>query len=186
MPGLVSPAVRCGGLVRRFGERVALAGVDLEVAAGRGGAADRPNGAGKTTLLRVLATVLRPTAGEVAVAGHALPREATRARPRSATSATSRWSTRADRPREPRAVRRAVRRRRRTRSARRSSWWGSAAAATTRPPSSRAACASGWRSRGRRCTNPACCCWTSRPPASTTTAAACCVDVLERHRGAPR
>jgi heme exporter protein A len=39
------------------------------------------NGAGKTTLLRVLATVLRPHAGTVSVAGHELPRRARAARP---------------------------------------------------------------------------------------------------------
>jgi heme ABC exporter ATP-binding subunit CcmA len=74
-------AVRCHRLERRFGERPALAGVDLEVAAGETVLLTGPNGAGKTTLLRVLATVLRPSAGEVAVAGRALPAEARAARP---------------------------------------------------------------------------------------------------------
>ncbi len=75
------PLIRCAALVRRFGERRALAGLDLEVAAGETVVVTGPNGAGKTTLLRVLATVLRPTSGEVTVGGHMLPREATRARP---------------------------------------------------------------------------------------------------------
>jgi heme exporter protein A len=66
----------CEGLARRFGERDALAGVDLTVEAGETVLVTGPNGAGKTTLLRVLATVLRPTAGRVAVAGHELPARA--------------------------------------------------------------------------------------------------------------
>jgi heme exporter protein A len=74
-------AVACEGLVRRFGERAALDGVDLHLAAGEFVLVTGPNGAGKTTLLRVLATVIRPSAGTVAVAGHALPRAAPSARP---------------------------------------------------------------------------------------------------------
>jgi heme exporter protein A len=74
-------AVECDGLVRRFGERAALAGVDLHVAAGEFLLVTGPNGAGKTTLLRVLATVIRPSEGRVAIAGHELPRAAHAARP---------------------------------------------------------------------------------------------------------
>ena len=74
-------AVVCDGLVRRFGERAALDGVDLHLSGGEFVLVTGPNGAGKTTLLRVLATVLRPSAGAVAVAGHALPRAAPKARP---------------------------------------------------------------------------------------------------------
>src|SRR5436853_3646291 len=75
-------AVRCCGLVRRFGERAALAGVDLHVDDGEFMLVTGPNGAGKTTLLRVLATVLRPSEGTVSVGGYELPRAADRARPR--------------------------------------------------------------------------------------------------------
>lgn len=57
------------GLTRRFGARLALDGVDLDLAAGEAVAIFGPNGAGKTTLLRVLARSLTPTAGSVAVAG---------------------------------------------------------------------------------------------------------------------
>jgi heme ABC exporter ATP-binding subunit CcmA len=75
------PAVVCTGLVRCFGERAALAGVDLRLGRGDFVLVTGPNGAGKTTLLRILATVLRPTAGLVAVSGHELPRAAPAARP---------------------------------------------------------------------------------------------------------
>jgi heme ABC exporter ATP-binding subunit CcmA len=74
-------AVACDGLVRRFGDRAALDGVDLHLAGGEFVLVTGPNGAGKTTLLRVLATVIRPSAGAVAVAGHELPRAAAKARP---------------------------------------------------------------------------------------------------------
>jgi ABC-type multidrug transport system ATPase subunit len=56
--------IRCSGLVRRFGSVVALAGLDLEVAAGDVVALLGPNGAGKSTLLRVLCTAVLPDEGE--------------------------------------------------------------------------------------------------------------------------
>ena len=62
-------AVACDGLVRRFGERAALAGVDLHVAEGEFALVTGPNGAGKTTLLRVLATLLRPSGGALKLFG---------------------------------------------------------------------------------------------------------------------
>jgi len=71
-----SPAIVLAGLRRDFGDRAALGGVDLELAAGETLVVLGPNGAGKTTLLRILATLLRPSGGEVAVLGCALPREA--------------------------------------------------------------------------------------------------------------
>jgi ABC-2 type transport system ATP-binding protein len=57
------------GVKRRFGSVEALRGLDLTVPYGRVTALVGPNGAGKTTLLLVLATLLRPDAGEVRVAG---------------------------------------------------------------------------------------------------------------------
>jgi len=54
------PAVRVGGVVKRFGSTTALAGVDLEVAEGMVFGLLGPNGAGKTTLIRILATLLEP------------------------------------------------------------------------------------------------------------------------------
>jgi heme exporter protein A len=70
------PAIRLAGLRRDYGDRAALDGVDLELGAGESLVVLGPNGAGKTTLLRILATLLRPTGGEVEVLGCALPREA--------------------------------------------------------------------------------------------------------------
>jgi heme ABC exporter ATP-binding subunit CcmA len=70
------PAVEVGLLARHYGAREALSGVSLELAEGATLVVFGPNGAGKTTLLRVLATLLRPHAGEVRVLGHSLPRDA--------------------------------------------------------------------------------------------------------------
>ena len=63
------------GVVRRYGERVALDGVSVRVEEGQTLVVFGPNGAGKTTLLNVLAGLLRPHAGTAAVLGAELPRE---------------------------------------------------------------------------------------------------------------
>jgi len=80
--GAPVPAVELRDLGRAYGERVALAGVSLRLEPGRTLAVFGANGAGKTTLLRILATLLRPHAGEARVLGLELPREAWRARGR--------------------------------------------------------------------------------------------------------
>jgi len=61
--------IRAHGLVRRFGAKTALAGVDLE--AGPGGVTGLlgPNGSGKSTLLRILQGLVRPDAGTVELDG---------------------------------------------------------------------------------------------------------------------
>jgi heme exporter protein A len=69
-------ALQVEGLARHYGEREALGGVSLSLAEGRTLVVFGPNGAGKTTLLRVLATLLRPHAGEVSVLGSRLPEDA--------------------------------------------------------------------------------------------------------------
>ena len=58
------------GLVRRFGDIVAVDGIDLAVEAGEIFGFLGPNGAGKTTTIRMLTTLLKPTAGSARVAGH--------------------------------------------------------------------------------------------------------------------
>jgi len=75
-------AIELGGLRRDYGERTALDGVGLELAAGESLVVLGPNGAGKTTLLRILATLLRPSGGEAVVLGCSLPDEAWKLRGR--------------------------------------------------------------------------------------------------------
>jgi ABC-2 type transport system ATP-binding protein len=65
-------AIECRGLVRRYGEVVALDGVDLDVPAGSVFGFLGPNGAGKTTTLRILASLGRADAGDARVAGVAV------------------------------------------------------------------------------------------------------------------
>jgi heme exporter protein A len=64
--------IQVRGLVKAFGYQAALRGVDLDLADGEFVTVVGPNGAGKTTLLRVLATLSKPTAGVVRIAGHDL------------------------------------------------------------------------------------------------------------------
>jgi len=63
-------------LVKTFGLKPVLRGLNLHLAAGEFVALLGPNGAGKTTLLRILASLARPSLGEVRLAGHRLPGEA--------------------------------------------------------------------------------------------------------------
>ena len=58
------------GLVKRFGDTVALDGIDLAVRTGSVFGLLGPNGAGKTTAVRILATLMRPDGGRAAVCGH--------------------------------------------------------------------------------------------------------------------
>jgi ABC-2 type transport system ATP-binding protein len=69
------------GLTKRFDDFTAVEGVTLSVASGEILALLGPNGAGKTTTVRMLAAILRPTAGQAFVAGYSVtehPREVRR------------------------------------------------------------------------------------------------------------
>ena len=63
-------------LVKRFGLKIVLRGLDFEVREGEFVALLGPNGAGKTTFLRILASLSRPSFGEVTVSGYRLPAQA--------------------------------------------------------------------------------------------------------------
>jgi len=69
-------------LVKRFGLKTVLRGVDFEVQPGEFVALLGPNGAGKTTFLRILASLSRPSVGEVSISGYKLPHEAAQVRAR--------------------------------------------------------------------------------------------------------
>ena len=69
-------------LVKRFGLKTILRGVDFEVQPGEFVALLGPNGAGKTTFLRILSSLSRPSLGDVMIAGYKLPHEAAQVRAR--------------------------------------------------------------------------------------------------------
>jgi ABC-2 type transport system ATP-binding protein len=69
----VEPAVRCSGLVKRYGEVTALDGLDLVVEPGQVFGFLGPNGAGKTTTLRILLGLVRPTGGRAWLNGCPVP-----------------------------------------------------------------------------------------------------------------
>jgi ABC-2 type transport system ATP-binding protein len=76
----VSAAIEAHGLIKRYGNKAALDGVDLEVARGSVCALLGPNGAGKTTAVRVLTTLTQPDAGTARVAGHDVVKDAVEVR----------------------------------------------------------------------------------------------------------
>ena len=73
-------AVRAVGLTKRYKDKVALDGVNLEVPAGTVHGLLGPNGAGKTTTVRILATLTDADGGQAHVAGHDVRTEARRVR----------------------------------------------------------------------------------------------------------
>jgi len=69
-------------LVKRFGVKTVLRGLNFEVNQGEFVALLGPNGAGKTTFLRILASLSKPSMGEVNIAGYRLPHQAAAVRNR--------------------------------------------------------------------------------------------------------
>lgn len=77
----MSAAVLSSGLTKRFGRRLALDHVDVDIAVGEMFGLVGPNGAGKTTFIRILCGILRPTSGSVQVLGFDVSTDAERIRP---------------------------------------------------------------------------------------------------------
>src|SRR5213593_2434172 len=71
----MTAAIEASGVVKRFGETVALDGLDLVADEGTILAILGPNGAGKTTFVRAIATLIKPDAGTLRVFGHEVVRE---------------------------------------------------------------------------------------------------------------
>ncbi len=67
---LTSPAIKIESLTKRFGKKIAVWGLNLEVNPGEIVGLVGPNGAGKTTTLRILTGIIKPTSGSVEVNGH--------------------------------------------------------------------------------------------------------------------
>ncbi|MFI2758827.1 ATP-binding cassette domain-containing protein [Streptomyces echinatus] len=80
------PAIEARGLVKAYGEKRALDGIDLTIRRGQVFGFLGPNGAGKTTTIRILATLTRPSGGTVRVLGHDVLTEADAIRARVAVT----------------------------------------------------------------------------------------------------
>jgi len=74
--------IKVKNLVKRFGLKTILKGMDFEAGKGEFVGLLGPNGAGKTTFLRILSSLSRPTFGHVQIAGFRLPRQAAAVRRR--------------------------------------------------------------------------------------------------------
>ncbi|MBX5458829.1 MAG: heme ABC exporter ATP-binding protein CcmA [Thermogemmatispora sp.] len=72
-PGVGEPLVVCEEVVKVFGKLRVLDGLNLTIGAGETFGLVGPNGSGKTTLMRILAGLVRPTAGSVRVLGRRMP-----------------------------------------------------------------------------------------------------------------
>lgn len=78
---LKAPVLKVIGVTKRYGDRLALADVSLEVASGQVLGLLGPNGAGKSTLVSIIAGLKAPDAGHVVVNGFDVVAESSKARP---------------------------------------------------------------------------------------------------------
>jgi ABC-2 type transport system ATP-binding protein len=79
-------SVRCEALVKRYGDLVAVDGLDLEVRQGECFGLLGPNGAGKTTTVEILEGLVAPTSGTVEILGRRWDRDETWLRERIGVS----------------------------------------------------------------------------------------------------
>ena len=63
------PILECKGLVKKYENKEALKGINLTLEKGKIVGLLGPNGSGKTTLIKLANGLLKPTAGEVKIAG---------------------------------------------------------------------------------------------------------------------
>ena len=73
-------AVNASGLVKRYGDVLAVDGLDLEIPSGQFFGLLGPNGSGKTSTIHMLATLIRPSGGSASVYGHDVVHDAVKAR----------------------------------------------------------------------------------------------------------
>lgn len=73
--------IEINGLVKRYGDRIAVNGMSFSVREGEIFGLLGPNGAGKTTIISILATLLPPDGGQVTIAGYDLVRETNHIKP---------------------------------------------------------------------------------------------------------
>lgn len=74
--------VKATNLIKKYGEKIAVDGISFEIKEGEIFGLIGPNGAGKTTTLRILATLLKPTSGEVMIDGLDVVKDAGKVRER--------------------------------------------------------------------------------------------------------
>ena len=72
--------IKINGLIKNYGINTVLRGVNLHVQPGEFVTLVGSNGAGKTTLMRIVATLLKPSGGEVSIGGWPLPNHADKVR----------------------------------------------------------------------------------------------------------
>lgn len=77
---LLAPIIEVDGLVKRYGDRLAVDRISFDARQGEVFGLLGPNGAGKTTTLNVLCTLLQPDAGQVRIAGFDIHRQADQAK----------------------------------------------------------------------------------------------------------